>query len=406
MSDDIQSWQSDHPQQGAATPPAQPPSRHPKRAVAAVVAGVVAAAAVGAGIAMSSGSAAKVSAADRGAAGSSRYLPGFPGRTPMPQTPRRGYRDLSIPSGSASKAQQVGVVDIYTVLNDGSQAAGTGMVLTPRGEILTNNHVVNGSTRIRVVVVSSGKVFTARVRGTDSTDDIAVLQLKGASHLATVTVDSSGGVQRGDKVTGVGNAGGVGGTPSAAAGTVRTTDASITVGDQTTNAKEHLSGMIKIAADIQSGDSGGPLYNADNSVIGIDTAASSGQSPVLGFAIPISRALGIASKIDSGSESATITIGYPAFLGVELSDAAATPAQGSRTGATIAGVIGGLAADRAGLAPGDTITAIDGQAVTSSSDLSTVVKSYHPGDSVTVRWTSPGGATHSATVVLTRGPAA
>ena len=89
------------------------------------------------------------------------------------------------------------------------------MILTSNGEVLTNNHVVNGATKISVTVVSTGKTYTATVVGTDATDDVAVIQLQGASGLTTVKTADSANVAVGDKVTGVGNAGGTGGTPSA-----------------------------------------------------------------------------------------------------------------------------------------------------------------------------------------------
>src|SRR6476661_4635414 len=123
--------------------------------------------------------------------------------------------------GAATEAQQIGIVDIDTVLGyQGAQAAGTGMVLTADGEILTNNHVVAGATSITVTIVSSGERYQASVVGTDATDDVAVLQLSGASDLTTANLSSSANLAVGDAVTGVGNAGGTGGVPSASPGEV------------------------------------------------------------------------------------------------------------------------------------------------------------------------------------------
>jgi S1-C subfamily serine protease len=290
----------------------------------------------------------------------------------------------------------VGVVDIDTVLQyQGARAAGTGMVLTSDGEVLTNNHVVDGATSITVTVVSTGNTYTATVVGTDPTDDVAVLRLQDASGLATITPDTDG-VDVGEAVTAVGNAGGTGGTPSAAAGTITAVEQTITASDETGGNAEQLDGLIETDADVRAGDSGGPLFDADGEVVGMDTAASSG--PVVdGYAIPIDHALSIARQIVSGADTATIHQGYPAFLGVSVRDGS--------TGALVAGVASGTAADDAGLAAGDTITAVDGDAVSSASGLTTALDARSPGDRVSLTWTDAAGTSHRATVTLGTGPA-
>jgi S1-C subfamily serine protease len=309
----------------------------------------------------------------------------------------------------ATDAEAVGVVDINTVLNYGSaQAAGTGMVLTSNGEILTNNHVVQGATKISVTVVSTGQSYTASVVGTDATDDVAVLQLAGASGLDTAKLASSS-VSVGTAVTAVGNAGGTGGTPSAATGTVLALNQSITASDESGTNPEQLTGMIQVDADIQAGDSGGPLY-ADAGVVGMDTAASSGQSgSTVGFAIPIATATAIADRIESGENSATIQQGTPAFLGVQLAtDGSTGSVTGGATtgGATIGGVVDGSPAAGAGLQAGDTITAVDGTTVDGADTLSAALAKHNPQDQVRVTWTDAAGTSHSATVTLAAGPAA
>ena len=303
----------------------------------------------------------------------------------------------------ATDTQQVGVVDIDTVLNFGSgKAAGTGIVLTSGGEILTNNHVVEGSTSIKVTIVSSGKQYTGTVVGTDPTDDIAVIQLKDASGLATANLGDSSKVAVGDAVTAVGNAGGVGGTPSAAAGTVTALNQSITASDGNGSNSEQLTGMIQVNANIKAGDSGGPLYNASDKVIGIDTAADTGRggTGTTGFAIPIAKATSIADQIESGVETSTIHIGYPAFLGVQLSS---TQAPGA--GVAIGGVVDGSAAAKAGLVAGDSVTSVNGTAVTSSTQLAQVMAGLEPGQHVKLTWTDSSGSSHIATVTLGTGPA-
>jgi S1-C subfamily serine protease len=324
-------------------------------------------------------------------------------------------------STAATAAQSSGIVLINTVLSyQQAQAAGTGIVLTADGEILTNNHVIAGSTSISVTIPSTGKTYDASVVGTDATDDVAVLQLSGASDLATANIDSSGEVGIGDAVTGVGNAGGTG-TLTAAPGSVTALETTITTQAEGAAASETLTGLIETNADIQAGDSGGPLYDADNEVIGIDTAASEGSAQPQGYAIPIEDALDIAEQIESGTATDTVSIGYPAFLGVQVGSTDdgtsglfgeygsqsgyATPGS-SVAGAPIAGVVPAGPAAAAGLVAGDTITALDGTAIGSASELTQALAGYKPGQTTTITWADAAGASHSATVTLAAGPAA
>jgi len=305
-------------------------------------------------------------------------------------------------TGSATAAQQVGVVDIDTVLQyQGAEAAGTGMILTSSGEVLTNNHVIDGATSIKVTVVSTGASYTAKVVGTDPSDDVAVLQLQGASGLQTAKIGNSSGVNVGDAVTAVGNAGGVGGTPSAAKGSVVALNQTLTASNENGSNAETLTGMIEINAAVVAGDSGGPLYDSHDDVVGMDTAASSqfgyGGGQTVAYAIPISKALSIADKIESGQASSTIHIGNPAFLGVSLED--------SQSGPVVASVGNGTPAASAGLQAGDVITSVDGKSVSSAQDLATTIAGHHPGDKITLSWTDSSGQSHTATITLATGPA-
>ncbi|MFF9563867.1 S1C family serine protease [Leifsonia sp. NPDC014704] len=304
---------------------------------------------------------------------------------------------------SASAAQEVGVVDVTSELGYAqAESAGTGIVLTASGEILTNNHVVEGATSISVTVVSTGAVYAATVVGTDATDDVAVLQLSGATGLGTAVIDTAADTAVGEAVTGVGNAGGTGGTPSASPGTVTALEQTITTQAEQTAASETLDGLIQTDADIQAGDSGGPLFNADNQVIGIDTAAAEGGSTVAGYAIPIEDALAVAAQIEAGNASSQVTIGYPAFLGVEV--AAGTGTTG--VGAPIAGVIDGAPAAAAGLTGGDTIIALNGAPIASAQALTQALSSLTAGQLISLTWTDAAGASHTADVTLASGPAA
>jgi len=302
-------------------------------------------------------------------------------------------------TASATAAEEVGVVDIDTVLGyAGERAAGTGLVLTSSGEILTNNHVIDGATSIRVTLVSTGRTYSASVVGYDVSADIAVLQLSGASGLATADIASDPAVSVGDSVTGVGNAGGVGGTPSAAAGVVVALRRTITVSEESGGGSMTLAGLIETDAAIQAGDSGGPLYNASDQVVGIDTAASSGGQ-VEGYAIPIRTALLVAALIESGSASSTVHVGTTAMLGVQVSGTSGS------AGAIVRGVLSGSPADDAGLTAGDVITSLAGRPVTSADKLSSILGGLTPGQRVSLSWTDQAGNHHRATVTLMTGPA-
>ncbi len=309
---------------------------------------------------------------------------------------------------AATAAQTAGVVTIVSDLTyQNAQSAGTGIILTSDGLILTNNHVIEGSTSIQVTDETTGATYTATVVGTDKTDDIAVLQLQGASGLRTASLSSTA-ASTGDTVTAVGNAEGTGNLV-AATGSVTATDQTITTQSETGVSGETLNGLIQVDADIVSGDSGGPLLNEQGEVVGIDTAASSGSANITGFAIPISTALDIVTQIEAGQDTATIEIGYPGFLGVQVAQSSTGSRTGrsttSGTGAVIAGVVAGTPGADAGLVAGDVVTAVNGTAITSGTQFSSVLGAMEPGEQVSLTWTTAAGTSQTATVTLVQGPA-
>jgi S1-C subfamily serine protease len=330
------------------------------------------------------------------------------------------------PSDISAIAAKVdpGLVDINTNLSyQDEQAAGTGMVLTSTGEILTNNHVIDGATSISVTDVGNGKTYSAKVVGYDRTGDVAVIKLVGASGLQTVTT-SGGTAAVGQAVVGVGNAGGTGGTPSAAGGSITALNQSITASDDDGGNSESLSGLIEVNAGIEPGDSGGSLVDTQGQVLGMDTAASADSgyqvSATQAYAIPIETALSIALKIDSGQASPTVHIGATGFLGVGVGSSSDTSGgfgadggnggtgggDGSTTGAVVSQVLSNSAAGQAGVVDGDVITAVNGKAVNSPSDLSNLLEPEHPGDVVQLQWTNQSGQTQTAAVTLGSGPPA
>jgi S1-C subfamily serine protease len=309
-------------------------------------------------------------------------------------------------SNGAANALDVGVVDIDTQLGfDSGRAAGTGMVISKDGEVLTNAHVISGATTIKATVVTTGKTYTATVLGSDTTRDIALLKLQDASNLRTVALGDSSSVQTGDAITAVGNAGGVGGEPSVSPGEVTALNQSITVNDASNGDQGQLSELIQTNASLQPGDSGGPMYDADGKVIGINTAADAGrfrQGSQESYAIPIDTAESIADQIRSGNGSDTVQIGVKGFLGVQVATSADAAQSG---GALIDGVLDGTPAASAGLQQGDVITAVDGQTVDSNDALTAGLHGHHAGDKVKLTWTDPSGASHTATITLAEGPA-
>ncbi|MGH9056435.1 MAG: S1C family serine protease [Acidimicrobiales bacterium] len=311
--------------------------------------------------------------------------------------------------GSIAAKASAALVDINTSIPyQGGEAAGTGIVLTSNGEVLTNNHVISGASKISATDVGNGKTYSAKVVGYDLTHDIAVIQLQGASNLTTAKIGDSSNLRVGQSVVGIGNAEGRGGTPSSAGGSITALDQSITANDQSNGSSEQLTGLIQTDAQIVPGDSGGALVNTKGEVVGVDTAASVGfsfqTSGNQGFAIPINEAVSIARQVESGQATDNVHIGPTAFLGV-LVDATNPNANGV-SGALIApsGVVTNGPASQAGLAGGDVITSIGGRSVTSSSSLTHLMVLYHPGDKVSVGWVDPSGQTHQATVQLGTGP--
>jgi S1-C subfamily serine protease len=305
------------------------------------------------------------------------------------------------------------LVDINSTFSyQQAEGAGTGIVLTSTGEVLTNNHVVNGATKISVTDVGNGKTYSATVVGYNSTDDMAVVQLKDASGLQTAKFANSSKLAVGESVVAIGNAGGSGGTPTSAGGSVTALQQSITASDDLDGTNEQLSGLIEVNADVQAGDSGGSLVNNAGEVIGMDTAGSSEssfQSGGLGYAIPIDEVLSTAAAIEAGQGSSLVHVGATAFLGVLIgsSDAEGSGAGGSTTsGATLSGTASGGPAAKAGLVAGDVITSFDGQTVESSSTISKLMVTLRPGDKVELGWVDTSGQSHTATVDLASGPPA
>jgi len=336
-----------------------------------------------------------------------------------------------------------GLVLINTTLQYESEAAaGTGMVINADGLVLTNNHVIEDSTRITATVISTGKTYQARVVGYDQTGDVALIQLQNASGLTTVPIGNSSSVKAGNPVVALGNAEGQG-KITATAGHITALNATITASDEAgSTSTETLHGMIQTNADIMPGDSGGPLASSAG-VIGMDTAGDDSgdqQGPAAGFAIPINTALSVARQIAAGRASSVITIGYPPFMGVFIASGSSSDPQtqaqqqgqqnggfgdsGSTpgcydsnadvtvpsdiapvsSGTLIDGTICGSPAAEAGLTGGAVIMAVNGQAVGSPDDFASIMRRFHPGGTISLTWVSPSGQRTTSRLHLTAGP--
>jgi S1-C subfamily serine protease len=300
----------------------------------------------------------------------------------------------SLDTSVATAAQSTGLVEITTTLEYGEgEAAGTGIVIGSNGLVVTNHHVVEGATAIEVTDVATGRHYGATVVGYDASKDVAVLRLANATGLTTATSDP-GGASLGDSVTAVGDAGGDGGSLTAAPGEVTDLHHPITVQDDLTGADVRLHNLIEVSSDVVPGDSGGALLDAEGDVVGMNVAASQGGSDVTGYVIPIGRVLRVAEAILAGDDSGSVVIGGTPFLGVQLSDGSAT----------LAGVVDDSPAAGLGLAAGDTVTALGGTSIGSGDQLRAAIAGHRPGDTVTIAWTDGSGAGHTGTATLATGP--
>lgn len=302
----------------------------------------------------------------------------------------------------AASAEQA-MVQINTIVEyQGVVGFGAGIVLSPDGLVLTNNHVVAGADTINATNVGTGQTFRAQLLGYDRGEDVAVLQLLGANGLPTAPIGDSNQVDVGEPVVALGNANG-GRSVSREEGQVSTLDADIEAEDEMTGSSEQLTDLIAIAAPMRAGDSGGPLVNAAGQVIGVNVAASVnyrlGTPGGKGFAIPINRALAIAGQVQSRMPSDTVHIGAPAMLGIGVAGA-----QQRASGVIIRDVLAGTPAEQAGLVRGDVLLSLDGVPLNNATALTTVLDRNYPGDIVDLVWLDGTGQQRTGKTTLAAGP--
>jgi S1-C subfamily serine protease len=427
-----------YPWAGYTTPP---PPRHGIGRTLAYVAVALVAAAGGAGIAVSlthsspaSSSASPFGNNGNGSAGNGGGLFGGNGSQGSGTAPSQSGGSGSAGSMSSSQVAALankldpGIVDVTADLSlSDATAEGTGMILTSDGYVLTNNHVIDQSTSVKATLVTgSQRTYVAKVVGYDSSADVALLKLQGASGLPTVSLSNSDKAKVGEAVLALGNAGGRGGAPSTASGTIQALNQSIQASDQGANTTENLSGMIESNAPIQEGDSGGPMVNASGQVVGMDTAANTpsgtmfggySNQAITGFSIPINTAVKIADQIKASQGSSTVHIGLAAVLGVDVTDASApngcetsnsggSGANGGGTqspvnsGALICQIPPGTPAAASSMQPGDVITAVNGTTISNANGLTAQLSNAQPGEQFTFTFVGQSGVRQTANVTM------
>jgi putative serine protease PepD len=290
---------------------------------------------------------------------------------------RQGVVDITAKSQSSPAAAFGGPESS----SGGTTAEGSGFVLDKDGDIVTNQHVVDGASSLEIKF-ADGTSAPAKLVGSDASSDLAVVHVSGvdSSKLQPLTIGDSSKAQVGEEVVAIGSPYGLAG--SLTAGVVSALGRSITSPNHYT-----ISGAIQTDAPINHGNSGGPLLDSSGAVIGVNAQieSDSGENTGVGFAIPSNTVRSVAEQLVSGGH-----VSHP-FLGLEVSDGEA--------GAVVGAVTSGSPADDAGLKAGDVVTAIDGKAVRSSAELVGAVQSHHAGDKVTLT-VHRGSSTRDVSVTL------
>ena len=266
-----------------------------------------------------------------------------------------------------------------------SSAAGTGIIVTADGYILTNKHVIDGASSISVVLDDGTTYENVEVAAVDSLNDIAFLKIKDVSGLTAATLGDSKTIKVGQQVIAIGNALGEY-QNTVTSGVVSGTGRSLTATDSTGSMSEKLSDMIQTDAAINSGNSGGPLINAAGQVIGVNTATSY-SAENMGFAIPIVAVKGMLSQLTEKGEASRAYIGvYSTEITSDLAKQYNLPVSYGTylyaSGGNYSAVVSGSPADKAGLKTKDIITAVNGVKIGAAGSLSTLIGEYKPGDTV------------------------
>jgi putative serine protease PepD len=352
-------------------PPAQPPRK--RRSMAGIVAAALVAGVVGGGAAF----------AGAYTLTENHTVPTVLTSSPASPVSTQAAVAPGTVAAAAAKAMP-STVDIRVNLSNGT-AEGSGVILTADGDVLTNNHVVAGSTGAIVVTLANGSQHTATVVGTSPSYDLAVLKVQGVSGLTPASLGQSSSLQVGQQVVAIGS-------PQGLTGTVTTGIVSAfnrTVQVQGENGTGVVYNGLQTDAPINPGNSGGALVDGTGAVIGVNTAIASvggngttGGSIGLGFAIPIDTVRDIAEQLISTGTAVHATLGVNAR----------TVTDGTRDGALVVNVEAGSPAAQAGVQEQDVVIAVDGEPVASSEELVVAVDAHEPGDTVTLELVRDGSS--------------
>ncbi|HEX7804681.1 MAG TPA: trypsin-like peptidase domain-containing protein, partial [Cellulomonas sp.] len=348
----------------------------------------VTAAAAGAALIASFGTAALTHAFDDGTSTATPASFATIGQSTNSSVPVAGSTSDNPDWQKVAAAVQASVVAIEVTTTSGS-AQGSGVILDKTGNIITNNHVVEGAQGDVTVTLTDGRVFKATIVGKDATTDLAVIKLKDApSDLSPAALGDSGTIVVGQPVMAVGNPLGLANTVTT--GIVSAVDRPVSTSTTGSSSDAVVTNAIQIDAAVNPGNSGGPLFDAEGRVMGITssiaTLSSSSGSIGLGFAIPVNLVKNITSQlVASGSAQ-------HAFLGVSLSDGTATVDNTTRLGAVVEEVTAGSPAAKASLQAKDVIVAIDGKPVGGAESLTAYVRGMASGEQVTLTVVRDGKA--------------
>jgi len=300
------------------------------------------------------------------------------------------------------------VVSIVTSVNTQSifgaakqQAAGTGIILSKDGYILTNHHVIDSATTVQVIT-SDGKTYeNVKVIGSDPLNDVAYLKIDGVNNLTPASMGDSSTVRVGQQVVAIGNALGQY-QNTVSSGIISGKGRPVTAGSGDGNSSESLTDLLQTDAAINPGNSGGPLLNYTGQVVGIDTAIAS-DAQGIGFAIPINATKGTTKMVLAGKGV------QRAYLGVRYVEITAAVTKqynlSVKSGAYVVGdgantaIVAGSPADKAGLKEKDIITKVNGESVGVAGSVSTLAGEYAPDDTITITYLRDG-TEHSAKVTL------
>lgn len=285
---------------------------------------------------------------------------------------------------SVLKKVEPAVVSVVTsTVSQGQEGAGTGMILTSDGEVLTNAHVVTGGNSFSVTLYNSTKQLPADLVGIDPTNDVALLRIRNDNNTKydTVELGNSDAIAVGDPVVAIGNALALAGTPSVTTGIISAKNRSID------SQEEQLQNLLQTDAAINFGNSGGPLVDLNGKVVGINTAtADPSQTQNIGFAIPINTVKPLLSDLKKGknnNEQALLgvtTVTLTADLKLRFSSISVD------SGAVVDEVQGSSPASDINLQTLDVIVKVDSTDIKSSEQLVAAIRKHKPGDKVTITW--------------------